>query len=203
MSIKRLTCPGCGQSVNVPASMAKAQCPGCGQVFSTTQPVASPAKRVAPSPAAAKGQRDGATSADESKMLQWVLVLGVCFVAMGVLIVLTYFRVSGEKEQSKQAAEVAAAAEAKAEEEARRNIEYRVVDLPESTRMKIYRDYTAMTDSMGRNSKKVPSSGAAGKAFNQLMQTTADREVTHFALNHNISEEDVMQIVLEGQANDW
>ncbi|MCC9601174.1 zinc-ribbon domain-containing protein [Stieleria sp. JC731] len=201
MSIKRLSCPGCGTTMNVPASMAKAQCPSCGQVFLTNQP--SSANAPTPARGPSEKQPTGRKPGSESKMMQWVAVLGVSFIAMAILIGMTFLRVTDAQEEAAKADQIAAEQQAQAEIEAKKNLEYRVVDLPESTRQQIYRDYSAMTNSMNRNSKKIPKSGAAGKAFNSLMQKTADREATHFALMHNITEEDVMQIVIEGQAKDW
>ena len=41
------------------------------------------------------------------------------------------------------------------------------------------------------------------KALQSTLGKINDREVTHFSLIHKITEEDVMQIVAEGDAKQW
>jgi len=78
---------------------------------------------------------------------------------------------------------------------------FRVVNLPESTRKKIYQEFQRMEASMGK-AQRLPD-GEAGKAFRSMLGKTADREVTRMALAYNISEADIQEILKEGQAKDW
>ncbi|PNY35511.1 hypothetical protein C2E31_18610 [Rhodopirellula baltica] len=119
MSIKRLACPGCGNTVNVPASMAKTRCPSCNLVFSTQNPTAPRSTTANSGPKRTQSNQD-ADSGSESKMMQWVIALGVAFVAMLVLIVITFFRVGRQQEEAKQAEAVAAEQRAVAEQEAKK-----------------------------------------------------------------------------------
>jgi hypothetical protein len=80
---------------------------------------------------------------------------------------------------------------------------YRVVDLPESTRRNIYRDYRLTAGSSVEKKVMVPKDSVAAKTLAKTMGAHLDRDITLLALLNNISEEDVLQIVAEGDANGW
>lgn len=195
MSIKRVSCPGCNQSLNVPASMASTKCPSCGTVFSPSNPAAA-----APAPAAKK-LPESDTPRDPTQLLPWLVAGGVAALAVIGLIGLTFL--GGESSSNDSPA--AGSSEQTVAEESPLPIpsEYRVVDLPETTRMSIYRDYKQMMASSFGKAKKVPKSGAAGQALRGMLQSTVEREVTHMALIHGVSEDDILQIVAEGEAKGW
>ncbi len=51
MSIRRVTCPGCGAAANVPATMASVKCPACGAVWNVNSASQAASTTSAKSPA--------------------------------------------------------------------------------------------------------------------------------------------------------
>lgn len=204
MAIKSVSCPQCRTSVNVPASMASTKCPACGAVFSVSG-AASPAASSA-SPKRVPADEDSGGPSGE-RLGQWLIVGGVALLAVIGLVVLTMTSfgktVDGETADAdapmRDQATVVEALELNEDEVP----EYRVVDLPESTRKAIYRDYSKMIASSFGKAKKIPKGGAIGQALNQTLGQTVDREVTSMAIIHGITEEDIAQIYAEGQAKGW
>ena len=201
MSIKRVVCPGCQQSLNVPASMASTKCPACGTVFSPANPNASaPAAPQTPLP-------ESNAPRDEGKMVQWLVAGAVATLAVVGLILLTFLRAAPKDDAADQAAAGNIADQPAAEKPIETPIDipdtYEVVDLPESTRKSIYHDYQQMIGSSFGKARKIPKSGAAGKALRGMLTSTVEREIKHMALIHNVSEDDILQIVAEGDAKDW
>lgn len=194
MSIKRVTCPGCKQSLNVPASMASTKCPSCGTVFSPANPTAS---QSAP---ARRSEARVAPSRDPGRLLPYFVVGAVASLALMGLLLLTFLRADGDAtpaaEPPPERAEISAAVD-------RVPADFQVVDLPESTRKKIYSDYRGMIASSFGKSKRIPKSGAAGQALDGMLKGTVDREITRMALVYQISEDDILQIVAEGDAKNW
>ncbi|QEF99402.1 hypothetical protein Mal15_34660 [Stieleria maiorica] len=205
MSIKRVQCPQCNVPINVPASMASTQCPSCGGVFSISA-AASQASNPQPARPAKTVTNDDDDSDSGDRIGQWLVVGGVAGLAVVGLILLVLF--SGGSTEEPEKPEVPMRSQAQVVEDLKLEqtpgeVEYREVDLPESTRQKIYRDYSQMIASSFGKAKKIPKSGVAGQALNQTLGAVVDREVTHIALTHGITEEDVAQIYAEGQAKGW
>lgn len=205
MSIKSVKCPRCSAVSNVPATMASIKCHSCGNVFSPSA-AAAPQANAPQSSRPPSRDRDDADSDAEDRFGQWFVVGAVAAVAFVGLAFLTFFRPGPSEEPEKP--EIPMREQATVVENLNLDpeggeIEYRVVDLPESTRQKIFRDYSLMIGSSLGSNKKVPKSGAAGQALNKTLGSIVDREVTHFALQNNITEEDVAQIYAEGKAKGW
>ncbi|WP_182869713.1 hypothetical protein [Stieleria mannarensis] len=205
MSIKRVQCPQCNAAINVPASMASTRCPTCGGVFSI-----SAAASQASHPQPTRPNNPDVTDKDDSdagdRIGQWLVVGGVAGLAVVGLILLVVF--SGGSADEPEKPEVPMRSQAQVVEDLKLDetpgeTEYREVDLPESTRQKIYRDYSQMIASSFGKAKKIPKSGVAGQTLNKTLGAVVDREVTHMALTHGITEEDVAQIYAEGQAKGW
>nr|WP_143548022.1 hypothetical protein [Rhodopirellula sp. SM50] len=206
MSIKRVSCPRCNAAMNVPASMASTRCASCGETFAIAAAGAGQAKpqRDADSKSAAIDDEDDGHS--EDRIGQWLVVGGVAGLAVVALVLLVLFSGGGEEEPEKPKLPVrtqATVVENLNLDETPADTDYREVNLPESTRQQIYRDYSQMIASSFGKSKKIPSGGAAGQALNKTLGSVVDREVTHMALVHGISEEDIAQIYAEGRAKGW
>ncbi|MEM6473907.1 MAG: hypothetical protein AAF802_30425 [Planctomycetota bacterium] len=143
--------------------------------------------------------------------MQWVIVGVVLALAVGGLIALVTLIPSddqGNESSTRQA-------EAKTSEEKMTEAvdtyllsgeglsDFRVVDLPESTRKKIHREMKQMIGSSVGRAGKVPKGGVAGQATMNMFGSIADREVQRMALVYNVSEDDIRQIIAEGEAKGW
>ena len=200
MSIKRVTCPGCKQTLNVPASMASTKCPHCGTVFSPANPAAAQSAPSRPSNAPASPPRDS------GQLMQYLIFGTVAMLAVLGVLLLTFFRSAPENENGPAAAPTAPPPAMAAQEDATApstSGDFREVDLPESTRKKIYNDYRRMIASSFGKSKRIPKGGAAGQALEGMLQGTVDREIKQMALIYHVSEDDILQIVAEGDAKGW
>ena len=80
---------------------------------------------------------------------------------------------------------------------------YRTVKLPESQRKKIYYDYRQVAASSVEKTAFLPKKSATGRGLQNTMEAIVKRELTQLALIHKISEDDIQQIILEGQDKDW
>ncbi|MCA9136087.1 MAG: hypothetical protein KDB00_04995 [Planctomycetales bacterium] len=209
MSIKTVVCPRCGTSMNVAASMASTKCQSCGNVFPITAAGASPAaaqvgRQSGSQPSRTKNESDGGAKATPG---QWIVVGGVAAAALIGLILLTVLRTGGGDDVPAEKPEVPMRTQASVVEDLDlkegETPTFRVVNLPESTRQSIYRDYKRMIESSFGSTKKIPKSGVAGQSLNKMLGSTVDRDVTQMALIHKISEEDIAQIYAEGEAKGW
>ncbi|TWT98409.1 zinc ribbon domain-containing protein [Stieleria varia] len=199
MSVLQVTCPACKTTSNVVATMTNVRCPQCGAVFNARTPVqAAPAGQAQANPASTNADDDDADSSDWSQYAPVIAgIVGLC------LLMLILVGASIAMSRSKPAAvdpvtEDTAMDAAKSDEP-----EFRVVNLPESTRRTIYHDYRRLAGSS--IDKKVPlqKDAPARQKLDKVLNQIVDREITHFALNYGISEDDVRQIVAEGDAKQW
>ncbi len=80
---------------------------------------------------------------------------------------------------------------------------YREIALPESTRQQIYHDYRQAAGSTVEKQVPIPKDSAVRGALGRTLGQTLDREITLHASIHNISEDDVKEIIKEGNAKQW
>jgi predicted RNA-binding Zn-ribbon protein involved in translation (DUF1610 family) len=194
MSIRSVTCPGCGAAANVPATMASARCPACGMVWNINQPNESKRSSAAGPPTQST---DNSTRSDSSAALALVGLIGGGIVLMA--LVGTMFVIFNR--DAPPAAVVTTEAEPTIEPG--EPASYRVVNLPEATRRRIYDDYRAAARTTTEKPLPLPQNSPARKLLEDTLQKTLDRELTHFAVLHNIEVDDVREIIKEGDANDW
>ncbi|WP_419189168.1 hypothetical protein [Stieleria marina] len=174
--------------------MANVKCSQCGTVWDVnnppkSKPAAQPATDSTPTPktkSAASKRRQTAMIALAGSLFSLLALAG-----LGIILF-----TGGDEPQQEQAPPVVA--EAPVEKGT-----YRIVKLPESTRKKIYHDYRLASGSSVEKKVMVTKDSVAAKTLGKTMNLIMDREVTHMALLNNISEEDVMQIVAEGNAEGW
>lgn len=202
MAIKTVSCPQCGTRLNVPATMGAAKCSSCDHVFSTTQPQAE--KATKPIGSSVRSE----SNPDDANWAAWIVAGGVFVLAVIGIIGLVLFGgdTSGNPD-SLPASETAVASESPVQKSDSADSisagDYREVDLPESTRRKIFREHKAMIASSFGKANKIPKGGAAGQALGNMLGATVDREITRMALIYGISEDDIDQVVLEGKAKGW
>ena len=75
--------------------------------------------------------------------------------------------------------------------------------MPESTRKTIYLDYRKLVGSSTEKKVMIMKESPVNKGLQGMLGKTVDREITHFSLIHQISEDDVRQIIAEGDAKQW
>lgn len=198
MSVQRVTCPNCRTTSNVLATMTQVQCPQCGAVFNARVPSPAPVAQAAPAESA--DASDGDDYKEYYPMIAGIIgLLVLMLVIVGVSISISF------KEKQETAAQIAAM-EAKAAEEERKRLEnpqYRIVKLPESSRMRLYLDYRRLAGSSIEKKILLQKESKARKDLDNMLAAIVKREITHFALEYNITEDDVYQIIAEGDHKQW
>jgi hypothetical protein len=184
MSIRRVTCPSCHASANVMATMTNIKCPSCGAVWDVNNPVAV-------KPAAAEQAEE--PSSDSHVPLIAGLAGVVVFLAIAGLAIIFLLPTKDPPAPSQVDAVPSDTAVAT----------YREVKLPESTRQKIYFDYRRMVASSTEAKLLIPKGSPVQVRLQETLETIVQREITHFALIYKVSEDDIMQIVAEGDAKKW
>jgi hypothetical protein len=196
--------------MNVVATMASTKCQGCGTVFPVNGTGGASRPGEAVGDRAPTRSHEEPADTGENNLGHWLVVGGVATLAVLGLAAITFFTfLRGSGEQSEMATpQPPMRTDAAVVEDLQENIdsgatEFRVVDLPESTRRQIYRDHKKMIASSFGKARKIPKSGVAGQTLNKGLGGIVDSEVTKMALIHRISEDDYAQIIAEGEAKDW
>ena len=214
MSIRRVTCPGCGTQANVPAAMTNVKCPSCGMVWNVNQPVAAkqaapePAPKAAPKAHTKTPKKTAAPTATKTAdvqgsgnaaMIAGLVGGGVMLVAiMGIGIVIV------NRSPTNEPAETASAAvEVEETIKPAMPVEYREINKPEAVRKRIYNDYRQVARTTIEKPLVVPQGTAVRGSLEGMLQKTFDRELTRFAALHDITVEDVQEVIKEGDAKQW
>lgn len=198
MSVRRVNCPSCNAALNVPATMANIRCSQCSTVWDVNNP---PSVKAAP-----KSQEKGSETATPKKRSEaskrrqaaMIAVAGSFFTFLALAAIAAIMFTGGEKPTPAEPEPQIAIAEQTIDPG-----DYRVVKLPESTRRNIYRDYRLTAGSSVEKKVMVPKDSVAAQTLGKTMNALVNREVTHLALLNNITDDDVMQIVAEGNAKGW
>lgn len=211
MAIRRVTCPGCGAAANVPATMTNAKCPECGMVWNLNSAVANVARTAATNPAAGHAGAviaGGAKRAEQDVMLPEendstataALVAGLVGGGMMLLamIGLVAFLVSRPPDPS-----LASAVEVEETVKPATPEPYRVIKLPEEHRRRIYNDYRTVARTTVEKPLILPQGTKARASLEDMLQKTYDRELLHFAALHDITVDDVKEVIKEGDAKVW
>jgi hypothetical protein len=80
---------------------------------------------------------------------------------------------------------------------------YREIDLPEETRRRIYDDYRSVARTTVEVPLPLPQGTQARASLENTLQKTYERELLHFAALHDISVDDVKEVIKEGDAKIW
>ena len=213
MSIRRVTCPGCGAAMNVPATMASIKCPACGTIWNgnsaVTPPAAAPAQANRPaanSPAMAgaagpRGSEPEVALPDENDATATAALIaglvggGVMLLAMVGLVV---FLLNRPPDPSQVSAVVVEETIKPSTPEP-----YREINLPEETRRRIYNDYRKVARTTVETPLILPQGTKARASLEDMLQKTYDRELMHFAALHDITVDDVKEVIKEGDAKVW
>lgn len=200
MSIRRVTCPGCGAAANVPVAMTNVKCPACGTVWNVKNPASAGGKTPA-QPAAAK-KTDApvdppAKKVDYSGLAMVAGLVGgaMLLIAMAGIVVIVLNR----------QAEPSPTAQAEVEDTIKPSTPepYRVIDLPEETRRRIYKDYRNVAVTTVERPLILPQGTKPRESLEDMLQKTYDRELARFAALHDITVDDVKEVIKEGDAKVW
>ncbi len=215
MSVRRATCPGCNATLNVPATMTMVKCSSCSTVWDVNNPSAAK-KRPSPNRPAAGGAAKPADSGAEqpkkkrsqpAAKKQMYTALATVVGGLVVLLVVAGFAIvlltGGGDDDSTAQTESTTSDVADTEERETPPAYYRVVKLPESTRKKIYESFRIAASSSVEKKVMIPKNSVAAKGLASTMSSMVDREVQMLSLQHNISTDDVLQIVAEGNDKGW
>ena len=205
MSIRHVKCPACGTGANVPLNIANVKCTSCGAVWNPSQ--ASSATRSA-APAAVKTvSRQGVSG---KLPLGLIAAIGGVIAMLFVIGVAAAIFISREDDVPPPTpvnpvtrVPPTTPAPVVVQQETDAAPAYREVDLPESTRKQIYLDYRRLVGSSTEKKIMIMKGSPVGQSVQGMLEQTVDREISHFSSIHNISREDIFQIVAEGDAKEW
>ncbi|MFG0254463.1 MAG: hypothetical protein ACF787_05110 [Rhodopirellula sp. JB053] len=204
MSVRVLKCPKCSAAVNVPAAMHSVRCPSCGNVFaaSASAQAAAPAdNREDAALRSAAGPQDDADNESNDQTMT-IIAVGAGLVLVAILCVVGIWSLTRGSEES--AGDVATEppqpvfAEATAEELAALTI----VDIPERQRRDIYNDVRASARTTTERAFNVPGSNVRDKLENML-DKTHENTLRQLAALHDLSVDQVRDIVAEGDTKNW
>jgi hypothetical protein len=80
---------------------------------------------------------------------------------------------------------------------------YREIDLPEETRRRIYDDYRRMARTTVEVPLPLPQGTKVRASLEDTLGKAHDRELLHFAALHDISVDEVQEVIKEGDAKRW
>ncbi len=196
MSIRPVTCPGCGTTLNVPAAMANVKCPQCQTIWNVGNPAAA---QLGAGAIAAKRSVADQKQANEKSQSQMPLIATLVAAAMVLLAVIgiTVVMLSSTPAPSEVVSN-----EVEETIKPRTPQPYVVVDLPEEQRRRIYDDYRKVARTTVEAPLMVPQ-GNVRASLENMLEKTYDRELVTFAALHDIKVEDVFEIIKEGDAKVW
>lgn len=211
MAIQRVQCPKCQTTMNVAGNMATVQCSGCGNVFPTS-PTEAADMAVDPTEVAVKAMAsradDGGDSFSATKAQKTLVACGLAGFLILLFVFFLFLRSTHSTDQSAGSAsgsESSASASTSPVQvsDAKEDLSFRVVNVSEAERKRLFREYRTMEKSGFGKAKRIPKGGKAGQSLNNMLSGIADREAELMALNNRLSEDDILQIVAEGKAKGW
>lgn len=197
MSIRSVTCPGCGTSLNVPAAMANVKCPQCATVWNVGNPAA--AQLGAGAKAAKQAAADEAEQENKSNSQPAIIAAMVG----GAMVLIAIMGISAMILSSTPAPSEVVSDEVAETIKPRTPEPYRIVKLPEEQRRRIYDDYRSVARTTVETPLMVPQGTKVRASLENMLEKTYDRELVRFAVLHDIEVEDVLEIVKEGDAKVW
>ncbi|EMI53182.1 putative secreted protein [Rhodopirellula sallentina SM41] len=191
--------------MNVPAAMHSVRCPTCGNVFaaSASAQAAAPAdnREDAALRGAAGPQDDDADSIPNDQTMT-IIAVGAGLALVAILCIVGIWSLTRSSEDS--AGEVAAEppqpvfAEATPEELAALTI----VNIPEQQRRDIYNDVRGSARTTTEKALVLPGSNVRDKLENML-DKTHENTLRQLAALHDLSVDQVRDIVAEGDTKNW
>lgn len=174
--------------------MANVRCPACSTVFNPSQP-----QSITRAPTAANASPASGEAADESAS-RAPLIAGVVAGAILLMSMVGLLAVMVSRMPEKTPRPVVTEPPQQASVAAR---EYREVALPEATRRSIYDDYRAAARTTVEKPLLLPEGTKVRANLEDMLQKTLDRELSHFAALHDVTVDDIREIIAEGDAKNW
>ena len=206
MTIRGVTCPSCNATVNVSATMANARCPSCGTIWNVNNPAATKLATQAAVTRKAAGNSSLKEESVRSPSVNIVLIAGL--VGGGALLV-TLVGVAAVIMNRNAIPATASQEMTKEVTKAEDTIkpvtpeEYRVINLPEETRKRMYNDYRKVARSTVETPLMVPQETNLRQATEGMLQGVFDRELMRFAALYDVTVNDVKEVIKEGDAKGW
>lgn len=209
MAIRRVQCPGCRSTANVPLGIASVKCPSCGKVWHPGQANGTDhsAADRAINPAAEQGDGRGAIAATgKTALIVGAMVAGMLLAATvgGGWWMLA--RGNGQPADPPVDARSRPAATRTADSEPVAWVpaeSYRVIDLPEATRKRIYSDYRLAAGTTIGKPLPLPNESALRTSVEGMLAATLERELRRFAALHDVTVADILEVIKEGNAKAW
>jgi hypothetical protein len=180
--------------------MTNVKCPACAKVWNVKNPAAPKSNTPAPETAGKKTEDSVAPAAEKDDFAGFAMVAGLVGGAMMVIamvgIVIIILNRQPDPSQT---------ATAEVEETIKPSTPqpYRVIDLPEETRRRIYKDYRQVAVTTVERPLILPQGTRPRESLEDMLQKTYDRELMHFAALHDITVDDVQEVIKEGDAKVW
>lgn len=180
--------------------MTNVKCPACGTVWNVKNPAAAKVQK-SPATASAAGKTSKDSEAPAGKqhdssaaaMVAGLIAGAMMVIAMVGVVIIILNRPS----------EPTATAEVEDTIKPATPQPYRIVDLPEEQRRRIYADYRKVARTTVEKPLILPQGTKPRQTLENMLQKTYDRELTHFAALHDITVEDVQEVIKEGDAKVW
>lgn len=207
MTVRSLRCPQCQGSINVPAAMQTARCPACGKVFATTAGASLPTQDRPSAPhsdalkQAAGDPEDPSDDKANGPMMIYAAVGGALMLLMmtGVAGVLLFSPTQSQVDKE-QTAELAQPVLREPTEEELAALT--IVKIPEERRRRIYEEMRATAKITTEKPLMLPD-GRVRTSFEGMLENTYDYSVKQLSALHDVSEQDVRDIVVEGDLKNW
>ena len=194
---RTVSCTACGAQVAIPASIVQVRCAACGGVFTPTAPVKRPANQTQPA--------DAPASSNQAILLACVFLGGLLLISLVGASTLIF----SSKEPPAKADLVESATEGQIGENEPTvfpdpsEVVFREIRLPEATRRAIYKDYRSAARTTIEKPLPLPAGSPPRAALEMMLQQTLDRELSRFAALHNVTIEDIGEVINEGDAKRW
>lgn len=205
MAVQSAKCPGCGAHLNFPAGMVTLRCPSCRTVWNPNAPHEaqrpagnSTAKRSGPAQSA-KGHASGS----RSLLIGGIVAALVIALVAGAAVVMLLPTNTAEAPTTTSEAPPDTGAVAATPQADPAPAEYREVKLPEQKRREIYDQYRVAARKTSEQPLMIPEGGFARQSMENMLDKVLQDEFRKLAALHDITVDDIQQIVLEGDAKGW
>jgi len=207
MTVRTLSCPQCKTSVNVPAAMQAARCPACGKVFATSGGASSPTQGRPSGPhsdalrQAAGASDDGSDEPKNDPMMVYVAVAGALMMLL-IAGAAGWLLFSPSRSQVDKQSGVEVPQPVRREPTEQELATLTIVSIPEDRRRRIYDEMRATSKVTTEKPLMLPD-GRVRKSVEGMLENTYEYSVKQLAALHDVSEQDVRDIVAEGDLKNW
>lgn len=174
------------------------KCPACATVWNVNQPDQA---QLSPAAKQKAAEEKVESDSESSAMSGGAAVIGVLIGGALMLLVMVAAALIILNREPPPAA--TATAEVEETIKPREPEPYREINLPEATRRRIYDDYRAVARTSVERPLAIPQGTKVRQDVEVMLQKTFDRELMRFAALHDITVDDVKEVIKEGDAKQW